>query len=485
MNNIVDTFDRAKFVNQVLEIVYAAKKQENGTAFSVSAGWGYGKTFVLNELETRLKDANDIMVLHYDCWKYNYYDEPLMAMIASITDQLTQLQNNFDKISKIVIKVTKYMVTEGMMYLGSSLSKRILGADAIQACKDAYTEIKNDLQSFGLPDYDTSSNLRKSIAIIRAIMKEISQEKQLVLIIDEIDRCLPSYQIKVLERIHHITMGQKFVTIYGLNPEQLHQTVLQMYGGAGINVNDANRVRTFLKKYMDFHIALPLGTLSQNCREKYSKNFGPFENAEILSDKMNFSDILSYLFSKCEARTVEKIWDKQFLIHNLIFTVDAFPQSERKLPLEILTTELLILVMIHWRCTKPPKIKVPYADHRANASVEKLLYDFFCVSNVIENDDDNNLLFNTLWNRIIQTINASYAWVSGNGDLCIVELPNNRPEFLTAVGAFWCNATDNKYLKYEIGNHKYCGQADAFYVSNFIKYCDLIRNFYEMACIIE
>ncbi|KHM49355.1 hypothetical protein NZ47_12940, partial [Anaerovibrio lipolyticus] len=228
MNNTVDTFDRTKFVEQVLDIVDASKEQENGIAFAVSAGWGYGKTFVLNELESRLKDSDDIVVLHYDCWEYNYYEEPLMAMIASITDQLTQIDNKSKKLSCILIKAAKYMAVDGMTKLGGALSKQVCTVDIIKLCEDAYQSIQGELKDLGLPDFDKSSDLRKSIAIIRAILKKISEEKQLVLIVDEIDRCLPSYQIKVLERIHHITMDQKFITIYGLNPEQLRQTVIQM-----------------------------------------------------------------------------------------------------------------------------------------------------------------------------------------------------------------------------------------------------------------
>ncbi|SHJ11864.1 KAP family P-loop domain-containing protein [Anaerovibrio lipolyticus DSM 3074] len=482
MNNTVDTFDRTKFVEQVLDIVDASKKQENGIAFSVSAGWGYGKTFVLNELESRLKDSDDIVVLHYDCWEYNYYEEPLMAMIASITDQLTQIDNKSKKLSCILIKAAKYMAVDGMTKLGGALSKQVCTVDIIKLCEDAYQSIQGELKDLGLPDFDKSSDLRKSIAIIRAILKKISEEKQLVLIVDEIDRCLPSYQIKVLERIHHITMDQKFITIYGLNPEQLRQTVIQMFGGAG--VNDVNRVRAFLKKYMDFHIALPLGTISKNCFQKYSKNLEPFEDVAIFSKQKDFMATLSDLFSECDPRTVEKLWDKQFLIHNLVFTADVFHQNDRKLPLEILTAELLILVMIYWRYTKPPKINGPLGSG-PNATVEKMLHGFFRVTNAKENTENNNLLFSELWERIIQNMNATHVSVAGHGDLCTVELPNNRPKFLAAVGAFWCNATGNKYLKYEIGAHHSGGQVDEFYVSNFNKYCDLMQKFYEMACIIE
>lgn len=57
-------------------------------------------------------------------------------------------------------------------------------------------------------------NYSKTIEKIRENIKEIAKERTIVLVVDELDRCIPHYAIKVLERLHHIFYGLDNIILY-------------------------------------------------------------------------------------------------------------------------------------------------------------------------------------------------------------------------------------------------------------------------------
>ena len=57
--------------------------------------------------------------------------------------------------------------------------------------------------------YDVHFGFNKAMGTLQKSLKEISGEYAIILFVDELDRCLPEYAIKVLERLHHLTENAK------------------------------------------------------------------------------------------------------------------------------------------------------------------------------------------------------------------------------------------------------------------------------------
>ena len=93
MKNKSDLLNREDFINKLQLLVDMLADKKQGCCFGIDGIWGSGKTFVLKMLEEQLKIVqseqtadNKYYVFNYDCWKYDYYDEPAIAIIASILD---------------------------------------------------------------------------------------------------------------------------------------------------------------------------------------------------------------------------------------------------------------------------------------------------------------------------------------------------------------------------------------------------------------
>lgn len=72
----------------------------------------------------------------------------------------------------------------------------------------------------------------------------------LVVFIDELDRCKPSYAVHLLEQIKHYLCDERITFVFSVNLEELQHTIKSYYG----NSFDACR---YLDRFFDMRIALP------------------------------------------------------------------------------------------------------------------------------------------------------------------------------------------------------------------------------------
>lgn len=94
----VDLLNRQAIVDQMIHLLDILSDSRSSCTFALNGKWGSGKTFVLNMLEQQLREYQDgekYIVFHYNCWQYDYYEEPLVAIIAAMLDSLDEQTNLF------------------------------------------------------------------------------------------------------------------------------------------------------------------------------------------------------------------------------------------------------------------------------------------------------------------------------------------------------------------------------------------------------
>ena len=231
MEEEIDILDRDWFVNNVIETLKNCADEKN--VLAIDGDWGVGKTFVLNRLEERCKQEG-YLTFKYNCWENDFYEEPLIGILSSILDQLNTLfksRNNliaiekevWDRITESLLEaIKKIKITVFGFDIGSLVSSIY---DFINAVKDKQESLKYDLA------FDTSASLKIGLESARGALKELSNNHKVIIFVDEIDRCIPTYQIKVLERLHHLfSGGERISVVFALNGTQLEKTVLSIFG---------------------------------------------------------------------------------------------------------------------------------------------------------------------------------------------------------------------------------------------------------------
>lgn len=237
-----DYLGRDYYIDQIEDLINTISNNNSGGCIAVNGRWGVGKSFLLNKLERKLLSGNGnaskYSVVRYNCWQYDYYDEPLISLITTMLDfiQDNKLLDLKDLKDKGVL----------LVYALADIVKNKTGLEL----RDYFnTEEK------GKKEYDPLYSLKKQIDALKNLIAIVSQKSTIVLLVDELDRCLPEYAIKILERLHHIFYDiDGFITIIAVDGNQLENSVKKIYG-------EKMDYDLYIRKYIDFSIELSVGEI--------------------------------------------------------------------------------------------------------------------------------------------------------------------------------------------------------------------------------
>lgn len=157
-------------------------------------------------------ELNSFLPVYYNAWENDHWDDPLPSIAASIAlqgDACASFRSDTEAGEKIAKTLDAIL---GVFGRGgaSSLRDAISGRDLIQAYRDRKT-------------------LRSSVSnLVDVALPE--KANTLLLIVDELDRCRPSFAMKVLEQLKNLFADDRVVIVYSVNANQLSHVVEGMYG---------------------------------------------------------------------------------------------------------------------------------------------------------------------------------------------------------------------------------------------------------------
>ena len=315
MNIKEDVLGRQGFVAQIINIVEKISNEKKSCSFAIEGKWGLGKSFVLdlfekqiNSIQSEETSTNKYMIFHYNCWRYDYYEEPSVSIVASMLEKIEEEESLLGLQSDAFLnagwKKAKILLAD----IAGEFTKNKIGINLVRVAEDIRDDVEKTIEEEKA--FDELFSFRKTLDKTRNKLEELSEEKTIVFVVDELDRCLPSYMIKVLERLHHLFSDiNNIIVVLAIDSEQLERSVYQIYGN-GKQVND------YLKKFIDFTLILNQGEIDNRIEEKYNLYFTKFENLNI-ENKQSLLEILKIIYN-VDIRTQEKLISKAEIIHNLV-----------------------------------------------------------------------------------------------------------------------------------------------------------------------
>ena len=299
MDTVQDVLGREEIINSITDLIGKLSDKKSSSCFSIDGKWGVGKTYILNALIEKLKyhiDENGNIkysIFCYDCWKYDYYDEPIIAIVSVLMDEILSSDNTEKR--KVVLKELANLAKD----VCADVANKISGIDFDSLLDEDDNNRK---------EIDSLFPLKREIKNVRRKLAEYAQNHTLVLFVDELDRCLPEYSIKVLERLHHIFYGiENIIVVIALDGKQLEHSVKNIYG---IEI-DYDR---YIKKFIDFQVKIDEGHPNDSIFDKYGYLFEKYKIGNELKNYLIEMIDLSML----DIRSVEKINKKIESINTLI-----------------------------------------------------------------------------------------------------------------------------------------------------------------------
>jgi len=233
-----DYLGRNKKLDKLITILNSLN---SNIVISIDGNWGTGKTIFVKQLELINKKGNlnalnedsvkkfinDYSVFYYNAWENDMHDSPLLSLIYNLI-------NNYPKEKKQTTN-SKVQLPFNLKELLKSISGNLIDPDKVISFEDITKEI-----------FTTEE---KRNALNQLLKNIIPKDKKLLFIVDELDRCKPSFAVNLLETLKHFFNNDSIVFIVSTNNEQLSYTINNYYGN---NFDGYN----YLNKFYDLIIEL-------------------------------------------------------------------------------------------------------------------------------------------------------------------------------------------------------------------------------------
>ena len=271
---------------------------------SVNGEWGSGKTFMLKRWQRQLtKDG--YTAIYFNAWEDDFLADPLVAILGQLQAVLMGklggvVKKNLSVFYKVIRNGSLRFVTAGCVDPADLESGRNL-----------------------LDDYAESIVSRAELKeALEKLVAMLPQDKMpLVFIVDELDRCRPTFAIELLERIKHLFNIDHMVFMLGIDRENLGKSVQSVYGDID--------VENYLHRFFDFDFRLPPA---------------PYRNfVQVLWKKYSISESIMKMDGRLQHEPIFPHGDDEFQTEAIVlFTLHQF--SLREIENSIKTLALFIKI---------------------------------------------------------------------------------------------------------------------------------------------
>lgn len=247
--------------NDIFRFTEIINMISDSCSIALDGKWGTGKTFFVKQTKMILDSYNDFIEsinqndrisiknickfkdqfemepqvsVYYDAWENDNDSEPVLSLIYSIVNSVN----------------TDFSFSNDATPLKKAAAILEFFTD-----KD-WGKIINSFR--GTSHFEEIKNRKEIQKEIKEFLDSLLAERgnRLVIFVDELDRCNPSFAVRLLERIKHYFDNDRITFVFSINALELQHTIKRYYG----KNFDACR---YLDRFFDLRISIPKPNMSK------------------------------------------------------------------------------------------------------------------------------------------------------------------------------------------------------------------------------
>ncbi len=272
----VDLLNNEPIAKTIVELL--RKHSDHPITIGVHGDWGAGKSSVLEMVEALLDADKRVLCLKFNGWRFQGFEDAKIALIEGIVTGLLEKRPLLTKASSTVkdvlrridlLKLAKRaggLVTAaagfyaghhqlGMMGLLASLEGTL--ADPANFSKEKVGEIVDGAKELlKEKDGESTSNIPAEIAEFRTAFDKLLEEAkidQLIVLVDDLDRCLPETAIETLEAIRLFVFTAHTAFVVAADEAMIEYSVRKHFP----DLPDSTGPQTYSRNYLEKLIQVP------------------------------------------------------------------------------------------------------------------------------------------------------------------------------------------------------------------------------------
>ncbi|MDB5088454.1 MAG: kap P-loop domain protein [Mucilaginibacter sp.] len=270
----IDLLDHEKIAQTVLEIV--SDSHLRPLTIGIYGDWGVGKSSVISLLQREIDigNKNETLNAHaimFNGWLFQGYEDAKTALMETVVLELAKLQPRHKKIQKLAtslinrvnwLKVAKVSANAAIMGMTGLPIGSVLGHLApllLHKDKEGHlTEpFKADEKEKFLKEAPKET-VTSQIHAFRREFKELietSKVDQVIILVDDLDRCLPKSVIEILEAIRLFLFVEGTTFVISADERMIEYAVREHFPNLPASYNEYTK--NYLEKLIQIPIRIP------------------------------------------------------------------------------------------------------------------------------------------------------------------------------------------------------------------------------------
>ncbi|EMX1425568.1 NTPase KAP [Escherichia coli] len=244
----------------------------------VHGDWGAGKSSVLEMIEAGFSEKDDVLCLKFNGWRFQGFEDAKIALIEGIVSGLVEKRPTLKKVEGAIkdvfrsidwLKVAKRagglaltaftgVPTPGQ--IGAIVgSLEALAADPVQlVTKENISTVIGEIKA--VVKEGETNNVPMEVETFRKAFDQLLKDagiKQLVVLVDDLDRCLPDTAIETLEAIRLFVFTARTAFVVAADEAMIEYSVRKHFPDLPDTTGPRDYARNYLEKLIQVPFRIP------------------------------------------------------------------------------------------------------------------------------------------------------------------------------------------------------------------------------------
>jgi predicted KAP-like P-loop ATPase len=253
-------------------------RPESPVTIGVHGDWGAGKSSVLEMIEAGFEQQKDVLCLKFNGWRFQGFEDAKIALIEGIVTGLLEKRPTLAKAGGAVkdvfkridwLKVAKRagglaltaftgVPSPDLIHMIISKMEGMLADPTKLATKENICAAIDGVKSLLQPA--ETKNVPEEIGAFRKAFNNLLKEagvKQLIVLIDDLDRCLPETAIETLEAIRLFVFTSQTAFVIAADEPMIEYSVRQHFPDLPDTTGPLTYARNYLEKLIQIPFRIP------------------------------------------------------------------------------------------------------------------------------------------------------------------------------------------------------------------------------------
>lgn len=252
------------------------ERPDRPITIGVHGDWGAGKSSILEMIEVGLSGNDEVLCLKFNGWRFQGFEDSKIALIEGIVTGLVESRTNLTKATSTVKEVFKRI---DWLKVAKKAGGLAVTAFTGVPTPDQIGGIVNALETMLVNPDQISTHLSSAIEGVKSILKPAATKnvpeeveefrkafekllkdagiEQLVVLIDDLDRCLPDTAIETLEAIRLFVFTERTAFVVAADEAMIEYAVRKHFPDLPETTGPRDYARNYLEKLIQVPFRIP------------------------------------------------------------------------------------------------------------------------------------------------------------------------------------------------------------------------------------